>query len=105
MYYTDGTVAWTQDIGDDDNVPYINKLGLNYIGLRLIRLAWYYLSLQNYDCNEDRIEYVKNRILAEADENTEEGREIVNNITTLNQNWSLMNDYRYFNDVDKFTVR
>ena len=45
-----GTIAWTADNGDE---PCVNKLGLNYIALRLIRLAWYYLSSKGKGC-EDR---------------------------------------------------
>lgn len=107
-YYNDGTIVWTTDPGDDkDGNPYVNLLGLNYIDLRFIRCAWFYLLKEGLSYDIENKEHLFRVMEAELADDNPDSRELFESLEKFKTDdyWNLLGDFQYFNDMNKFTQR
>ena len=109
-YKTNGYVIWPvvdENITGDarkklleEHQKTINNLNLNCPELVAIRRIWFFLSSLGKDC--DSTEKDKTVFYLTEDDNlTEEERSMLNNFWYDNY-WTLLTEYKYFNDRNKF---
>ncbi|MBP3244778.1 MAG: hypothetical protein J6M59_06720 [Bacteroidaceae bacterium] len=80
-----------------------NVLCLNHDILKCIRRIWCYLAENGLDCNLDNNE--KRRVIdtLTADSTQKAEKDMLQNFLSQTNYWNLLDQYRYFNDVNKFT--
>lgn len=103
-YKKSGVVVWSDnpDVDKRNRARVINEvLCLNDDILRMIRLIWYYLSEQGLDCNLKEKERLRVIDTLRPKLPTID-RDIIQNFWQDNY-WNLLDEYRYFNDVNKFS--
>ena len=108
-YNKSGRIIWSVDkniIGPqrkellEKHKETIERLGLNCDELVAIRRIWFFLANNNLDSLKDKDRTII--FLLEDVNLTEQEKEMLNNFWQDNY-WSLLEEYRYFNDVNKFT--
>ena len=108
-YKKDGRIVWTVNkaITGQKRIDLLNerkeiidRLGLNCDELVAIRRIWFFLANNNLDSLKDKDRTII--FLLEDVNLTEQEKEMLNNFWQDNY-WSLLEEYRYFNDVNKFT--
>ncbi|MCR5361799.1 MAG: hypothetical protein K6E73_07285 [Bacteroidales bacterium] len=109
-YRTNGRIIWIAG-NPDMNVKreranvINNVLCLNHDILRCIRRIWYYLAERGLDCdlNEENKRRVIDTLRPQCSLNSE--KDMLDNFLEQPIYWNLLDQYRYFNDVNKFTAR
>ena len=100
IYKSTGTVIWQSN--SDEDVPTVERLGLNCAELKAIRRIWYYLDVNHLGCEEEN----KNRAITDISYElmkTGDRRmfEMVSNFRK-HEYWALLADYPYFSNLDVF---
>ncbi len=107
-YKEDGRIVWTVDKNitgqerDDLLIKHkeaIDKLGLNCDELVAIRRIWFFLANNGLDLQKDKDRTIF--FLSEDDKLTQQEKDMLTNFWSENY-WSLLEEYKYFNDVNKF---
>jgi len=107
-YYNDGTVEWTADPGDGkDGKPHVNLLGLNFIDLRFVRCAWFYILREGLSYDIVNSEHLFRVMEAELDDDEKDSKELLESLKKFKtkEYWELLSDFQYFNNKSRFTQR
>ncbi len=108
-YKKDGRIVWTVNkaITGQKRIDLlkerketIDRLGLNCDELVAIRRIWFFLANNGLDLQKDKDRTIF--FLSEDNKLTPQEKEMLNNFWQDNY-WSLLEEYRYFNDAQKFT--
>lgn len=107
-YKKDGRIVWTVNkaITGQKRIDLlkerketIDRLGLNCDELVAIRRIWFFLANNGLDLQKDKDRTIF--FLSEDDKLTQQEKDMLTNFWSENY-WSLLEEYKYFNDVNKF---
>lgn len=98
-----GFVIWKDNPNIDkrSRKDYIDTLGLNCEKLRMIRMIWAYLSSNQMDCNLSQVD--RRMVIDKLRPNIQYfDKDLFQDFLVNDDYWNLLEEYRYFNDRNKF---